>query len=151
MALLHCIFYGLQLTHFVGDLQHVVVKHSSWFVKQYGSLAVWTQGMEKSHYQAKTAFHKHTQHSRTAKHHSAIVQTFEWWYRVMQHKQYKIEKDEVLSTANAAAQAVKDARRQSFLSSTAAAKHVAWRATRKREGSHWAPEISTLGESQIEF
>jgi hypothetical protein len=112
---------------FVGDLQYVVVKHSSWFVKQYGNLAVWsTQGMEKSHYQAKTAFHKHTQHSGTAKHHSAIVQTFEWWYRVVQHKQYKIEKDEVLSTADAAAQAVKDARRQSSLSSTAVVKHAAW-------------------------
>jgi hypothetical protein len=58
--------------------------YSSWFVKQYGIHAVWsTQGMEKSHYQAKISFHKHTQHSGTAKHHSAIVQTFEWWYRVV--------------------------------------------------------------------
>jgi hypothetical protein len=54
----------------------------------YGSIAIWsTQGMEKTHYQAKTAYTKHTQHDGTDLGHSAIVQIFEWWYRVIQHQQ----------------------------------------------------------------
>ena len=55
-------------------MQHVLVKHSNWFIMTYGSLLVWsTQGMEKNHYAAKKSFVKHSQHNGTSLCHSTIV------------------------------------------------------------------------------
>jgi hypothetical protein len=70
------------VTHYV----HVLVKHCIWFIENYGSLAVWScQGMEKMHYAAKSAFQRHTQHGGGTGRVSPIVQTYEWWYKGIQH------------------------------------------------------------------
>ena len=43
--------------------QHILHNHIPWFAKQYGCPAIWsTQGMEKTHYQARGAYFCHTQH-----------------------------------------------------------------------------------------
>ena len=131
-------------------LQHVLVKHSSWFVSKYDSLAIWSiQGMEKSHYAAKTAYHKHIQHSGGKNRSSAIIQTYEWWFRVIQHREYDQEKKAVYcdQTKGAAGEVVTASRHQSFLTSEASAKHALWRATQVRHGSRWAPsQPNILGE-----
>lgn len=48
-----------EITHYM----HILYLHAPWFAKEYGSLGIWnTQGMEKSHKQARVAYHKSTQH-----------------------------------------------------------------------------------------
>ena len=43
--------------------QHILYNHLPWFAKQYGAPGIWsTQGLEKSHYQARSAFFRHTRH-----------------------------------------------------------------------------------------
>ena len=38
-------------------MQHILLKHGTFFAENQGPLATWsTQGMEKSHYQARTSF-----------------------------------------------------------------------------------------------
>lgn len=119
-------------------LQHVIVKHSAWFVAKYGSLALWsTQGMEKTHYATKTAYVKHTQHFGTNQRHSPIVQQFEWWYRTIQHREFEREKTTLQIECAIVDREQGDVRRQTLLSSTAAEKHRAWRAIRRRDGSRW--------------
>ena len=91
--------------------QHVLIKHSTWFVNEYGSLALWsTQGMEKSHYQCKTSFSKHTQHGGGVNGHSAIIQAFEWWYRLIQHREEEKETIRLQEPARQAAAALKETR-----------------------------------------
>lgn len=41
--------------------------------------------MEKSHHEAKAAYQRHTQHSGTHGK-SALLQTFEHWYRIIGHR-----------------------------------------------------------------
>ena len=41
--------------------------------------------MEKSHHEAKAAYQRHTQHSG-AYGKSALLQTFEHWYRIIGHR-----------------------------------------------------------------
>lgn len=117
---------------------------------KYGSLAVWsTQGMEKSHYAAKTAYMKHSQHDGTAQHNSSILQVFQWWYRVIQHREHKKVKDKqfennplVIATRTLAAN-----RREASLTSCAVQRWTEWRNTCQRNGSRFVPLLApTLEE-----
>jgi len=68
-------------------LQHVIVRHAPFFVRKYGSLAVWScQGMENSHHAAKSAYQRHTQYSGGKLKKSPLVQTFQHWYRIIAHR-----------------------------------------------------------------
>ena len=134
-------------------MQHVIVKHSSWFVTEYGSLAVWsTQGMEKSHYVAKMAFSKHTQHDGTKKHCPSIVQTFQWWYRIIQEKeeQKEREKMKINDPAFAIAQELAEKRRQASLLSMASGNHAEWLRSCVREGRKWNPSLQVDEEGDTD-
>jgi len=62
--------------------QHIIYGHGSWFVKEYGILVIWnTQGMEKSHKQARVAYHKSTQNRGGSTFSNPLVQIFQWFYR----------------------------------------------------------------------
>lgn len=106
--------------------------------------------MEKSHYQCKMGFFKHTQHAGGINRHSPIIQGFEWWYRVIQHREIEIENKKFHDGVDNAAAALKEARRQTYLSSNAREKHAAWRASRRRENSRWVPQVAVIDESSGE-
>lgn len=64
----------------------MLVRHGPWFVETYGSLSVWiSQGMEKMHAAAKTAYSRHTQHSGGLLRKSPVEQIFQHSYRCIQH------------------------------------------------------------------
>lgn len=102
--------------------------------------------MEKSHYECKTTFHHHTQHGGGVECHSAIIQTFEWWYRVIQHKENDKELAQLQEPSRAAAEALKDSRRQLQLSSFSQEKHALWRAKYQQDKSRWVPAIPMLND-----
>lgn len=63
-------------------LQHILRHHSMSFIEDHGSLRIWSsQGKEKSHWQARAAFHRNTQHGGLNGQHGYIFQLFQWFYR----------------------------------------------------------------------
>lgn len=67
--------------HFLGLLQHILYIHGPYFAVQ-GPLATWsTQGMEKSHYQARTSFFRSTRHGGGQIRSNALKELFNWFYR----------------------------------------------------------------------
>ena len=134
-------------------MQHVLVKHGPWFVEKYGSLSVWScQGMEKSHHAAKAATQSHSQHGGTEKHHSIIVQQYQWWYRCIQHR-YTVRANQEFAEANAPPideQAIGRAkrRRETWHDSDARAASASWRSGREWDGRRWVINSSAVdGES----
>ena len=65
-------------------LQHILYAHAGYFLDEYGSLALWsTQGMERSHYQAKGSYFKNTQHGGGGKKSNALHEMFNWFYQTL--------------------------------------------------------------------
>ena len=63
-------------------MQHILYNHLPWFAKQYGAPGIWsTQGLEKSHYQARGAFFRHTRHGGGRERVDSLREVFEWFYR----------------------------------------------------------------------
>ena len=63
-------------------LQHILFAHAPYFLEEYGSLALWsTQGMERSHYQAKDVYFKNTRHGGGSTKSNALHEMFNWLYR----------------------------------------------------------------------
>lgn len=62
-------------------MQHILYIHGPYFAVQ-GPLATWsTQGMEKSHYQARTSFFRSTRHGGGQIRSNALKELFNWFYR----------------------------------------------------------------------
>lgn len=62
-------------------MQHILYLHGPYFAKQ-GPLATWnTQGMEKSHYQAKTSLFRCTRLGGGKTRSNALIELFNWFYR----------------------------------------------------------------------
>lgn len=62
--------------------QHILHNHLPWFAKKYGAPGIWsTQGLDKSHYQARGAFFRHTRHDGGRERADSLREVFEWFYR----------------------------------------------------------------------
>ena len=81
----------LMMFYFWYVFQHILFNHTPWFIKQYGFLSIWsTQGMEKSHYQARTRYFKHTRHGGGRQRANSLLEVFQWFYRQIWQK-YKLQ------------------------------------------------------------
>lgn len=61
---------------------HILCIHGPFFVEKQGPLAIWsTQGMEKSHYQARTSYFRCTRHGGGQIRTNALVELYNWFYR----------------------------------------------------------------------
>lgn len=126
-------------------MQHTFVKHAPWFVDSYGSLSVWSyQRMEYSHYAAKSAYQRHTQHNGGKSKKSPLLQTYQHWYRIIQHRfQEQVEKSSERENHEGeqwlTMEAQIEKRREASLNSPAQAHHLLWRQKCHRIGSKWSP------------
>jgi hypothetical protein len=114
--------------------------------------------MEYSHYAAKAAYQRHTQHGggRTKK--SPLVQTYQHWYRIIQHRFHEqmikanathIQNGEDHLTIEARIQK----RREAYAASSANAHSSLWRQKCQRVGSKWVPRDDSTevqGDEPIE-
>lgn len=124
-------------------LQHVFIKHAPWFVETYGSLSVWScQGMEYSHHAAKSAYHKHTQHGGSKNKKSPLLQTYEHWFRIIQHRFHNQVVERSSCTHVGTAEEIIQKRREASLNSSAASHAAEWRARCTRVGSRWIPNTT---------
>ena len=63
-------------------MQHILYAHASYFLDTYGLLALWsTQGIDRSHYQAKGAYFKNTQHGGRVTKSNALHEMLIWFYQ----------------------------------------------------------------------
>lgn len=133
-------------------MQHIVVKHAVWFVQEYGSLSVWScQGMEALHHAAKVAYHRHTQHSGGKYKKSPLLQTFEHWYRIIQHRfRNKEELEKNNESHDLANDDALQLRRERYVNSSAASHWEEWRASCTRLGSRWVPNVQPPEEQAAE-
>lgn len=98
--------------------------------------------MENSHHAAKAAYHRHTQHSGGISRKSALHQTFEHWYRIIQHR---FRNKELLESEVQTPQSSEDmtealaTRRARTFSSSDAAHWAEWRANCTWQGSRFVP------------
>lgn len=133
-------------------LQHVLVRHCPWFIDQWGSLSIWScQAMEKSHHEAKAAYQRHTQHSG-AHGKSALLQTFEHWYRIIGHRLRNkdvLDNEPVVNTDEIEGEI--QARRERYFASSAAAHWAEWRTTCTRIGSRWIPNLPSEGNDNQNY
>jgi hypothetical protein len=103
--------------------------------------------MENSHHAAKAAYHRHTQHAGGKGKKSPILQTYQHWYRIIQHRFHHKELEQQQCQAVTSDQILDDtiieeriqARRNASLNSIAAQRSAEWRAKRIRVGKRWLP------------
>lgn len=128
--------------------QYVLVKHAPWFVMEYGSLSVWScQGLENSHHAAKNAYHKHTQHGGSKHRISPLIQTYQHWYRIIQHRFHNKDNIPVMFAEDLPSDIILQRRREASLNSSASAHHAIWRSKCIRKGRKWVP--TTEGEAEV--
>lgn len=92
--------------------------------------------MERSHYQAKSAYFKNTQHGGGKQRSNAFHEMFNWFYRDLTgRKERKVVGN--LSTRRHIMKVVSEQRRQGYDGSVARERARQWRATRRRCGRAW--------------
>lgn len=98
--------------------------------------------MEASHHAAKAAYHRHTQHAGGKYKKSPLLQTFEHWYKIIQHRfRNKDDLEHINETPDLTNEAAVQARRERSVNSSAAAHWENWRTTCTRQGSRWVPNM----------
>ena len=118
--------------------QHIICNHMPWFARQYGSLAIWsTQGMEKTHYQARTGYFTHTRHGGGADKANSLEELHQWTYRKLMHRSHRKDQVKDSQISQAVKLANKQRRKAIWESSTAATRHAEWRLQKERIGKIW--------------
>lgn len=121
--------------------QHILYNHIPWFANQYGCPAIWsTQGMEKTHYQARGAYFRHTQHGGGTIRANSFKEVFFWFYRriILRTRKQEFMKQKKDARSVAICKKIKE-RRQRWKDSTAEQNSTLWRATRVRQNKIWVP------------
>ena len=119
-------------------LQHILYAHAGYFLDKYGSLALWsTQGMERSHYQAKGAYFKNTRHGGGLMKSNALHEMFNWFYKNLGGRKRQRSLGNV--TLRRVAKVVSATRARAWRESSAGDTLRRWVLTRRRCGSRWVP------------
>lgn len=128
---------------------HILLVHGPYYATQ-GSLAIWsTQGMERSHWQARCAYQRSTDHGGGHGHKdittnervvsNPMLQLLQWWYRRIEirfaKKLVQCSPPEP-PNAESIARAL-ERRRSGYNNSEARERHAIWRQQRQRVGRRW--------------
>lgn len=106
--------------------------------------------MEYSHYVAKSAYHRHTQHGGSKNKKSPLLQTYEHWFRIIQHRFHNQEILDNQHTDTSIAEEIIQKRREASVNSSAARHAVEWRENCTRVGSRWVPNnIGTVNNHDL--
>lgn len=107
------------------------------------------QGMEKSHWRAKSIYMRHTQHDGGRERHSALRQMLEFEYRLMTHRLRVAAVAEARSELKRLREIRSEKYKQIWLASIAPERAAEWRAGKRRDGSRWVP-IASEEEDLVE-
>ena len=127
------------LTFCFVSMQHILFNHSPYFAKTYGSLSIWsTQGMEKTHYMARTGYFKHTRHGGGKDRANSLLELHQWTYRRLIHRARQKELLKHSEITRLLQHIHKEKRQRAWEDSTARELHANWRQSRVRSGKRWA-------------
>ena len=122
-------------------LQHILYAHAPYFLDEYGSLALWsTQGMERSHYQAKAVYFKNTRHGGGSTKSNALHEMFNWFYRSLGGRGNQKSRGNICLQRRKIVKTVNASRTQAYYNSRAREGLQRWVATLRRCGSRWISE-----------
>lgn len=63
-----------------------------YFINKYKDSSIWnTQGLKKSHYMARNAYFRHTQHGGGKSKANSLQEVFQWFYRRISQQLHKKE------------------------------------------------------------
>lgn len=96
--------------------------------------------MEKTHYQARSGYFKHTRHGGGVDKANSLEELHQWTYRKLIHRAHRKKQIETSSLQRAIKQANREKMKNRWLNSTASMNHAQWRATKHRHGKIWVPE-----------
>ena len=122
-------------------LQHIRYSHSPWFEKEYGILAIWnTQGMEKSHKQARVAYQKNGKHGGSSSLSNPLVNMFQCFYRhiLSRFNATDMESDDLAEKCRRDEEIRR--KREIYEQSNGKDASAEWCSKRKREGRIWVLE-----------
>lgn len=120
-------------------MQHILFNHGPYFAKTYGSLSIWsTQGMEKTHYMARTGYFKHTRHGGGKDRANSLLELHQWTYRRLIHRARQKELLKHSEITRLLQHIHKEKRQRAWEDSTARELHANWRQSRVRSGKRWA-------------
>lgn len=136
--------------YFCFNLQHILYNHTPWFIKEYGSLSIWsTQGMEKSHYVARSRYFRHTRHGGGKNKANSLLEVFQWFYRQILHQKDTSAKKLAYETSDTyrALQDLIAKRKSAYNNSSAKGRFYNWLGNRQREGKKW--RLRSLQDNHI--
>lgn len=115
------------------------------FIDTYGNPSIWsTQGLEKSHYMARNAYFRHTQHGGGRSKGNSVHEMFQWFYRrILQ----QLRKKETLRSSEVV-QALKTIEKQkarrskAFKDSNAILQQNRWRQQKTYVNHRWVDSNS---------
>ena len=110
-----------------------------WFANQYGCPSIWsTQGVEKTHYQARGAYFQHTQHGGGTTRANSFKELYFWFYRriVLCATKQEFTKQRKEARLVEISRLIQQ-RRQRCKNSTAENNLALWRATKVRQNKTW--------------
>lgn len=127
------------------NLQHILYNHTPWFIKEYGCLSIWsTQGMEKSHYVARSRYFRHTRHGGGKTKANSLLEVFQWFYRQKLHQTDSNNQRVAYESSDTyrALQELTIKRRNAYNNSSAKTQLYNWIGNRQREGKKWIQRSS---------
>lgn len=118
--------------------QHILYAHGPFFLDQYGSMALWsTQGMERSHYQARSIYFKNTRHGGGTIKSNALHEMFNWFYRSLSGRKRQKPRKETRLFSSVVKKVASRRRTDAWKSSSARESLRQWRSRRKRCGRRY--------------
>lgn len=93
--------------------------------------------MEKTHYQARTGYFKHTRHGGGVTKANSLQELHQWTYRKLVHRAHNKKNFEASKVTQAIRQLEVQRKQEIWRNSDARRKHMQWRLTRQRDGKIW--------------
>ena len=125
---------------FFPNLQLIFYSHTPWFIKEYGSLSIWsTQGIEKSHHVARSRYFRHTRHGGGKGKANSLLEVFQWFDRQILHQTDTNARKIAYESSDTfrALQEVTLKRKNAYNNSSAKRQFYNWLAGRQRQGRRW--------------
>ena len=95
--------------------------------------------MEKTHYQARSGYFKHTRHGGGVTKANSLHELHQWTYQKLIHRAHNKKMLQESQVGQVLQRMQTQTKQEAWRNSNAHRKHFEWRLTRQREGRIWKP------------
>ena len=122
------------------------------FIQKYGNPSIWnTQGSEKSHYMARNAYFRHTQHGGGRSKGNSLHEMFQWFYRciLQQLRKKQALRSSKVVQALKIIQEKKEKRSKAFKNSNAILQQNRWREQKTFVNHRWVNTVTNTMNNEL--